>query len=171
MTTARDDAGPAQHHLDEATCTTQTATYENAQSADNGTTVPVIPAPEMDAPDWPPSRDWSGERAVIVDALALAVAVAAGNPDAPEFGTPTWADASPTARLMAVLVYLLAVHDRCARAEWAWTDRARQEEESRLTAQREASHAISAAVDWTAVSRRPSHAELERLRAEVVMPQ
>lgn len=41
MTTSRDDAGPAQLHLDEATCTTTTATRQSAQSAENGTAVPL----------------------------------------------------------------------------------------------------------------------------------
>jgi len=126
--------------------------------------------PDADVPDWPPYRDWSGERAVIVDALALTVGPWAAREDVPEFGTAEWSGASPLARLLATLVYLVDVHDRCARAEWAWTDRARLDEEARLTAQREASHAISAALDWTAASRRPSHAELERRRAVVVMP-
>jgi len=105
---------------------------------------------DVDVPDWPPRRDWSGERAAILDALALAVGPRAG--------------ASPFARL---LVHLLALHDRCARAEWVCWDRARQDEKARLTALREASHAISAAVDWSAASQRPSHAELERRRAVV----
>ncbi len=37
-----------------------------------------------------------------------------------------------------------------------------------LEVQREASYAVSAALDWTAVSRRPSHAELQRRRSVVV---
>jgi len=121
-------------------------------------------------PDWPPRRDWSGERALIVDALALTVGPWAGKQDVPAFGTPEWADASPLARLLTTLVHLLAVHDRCARAEWVWTDRARQDEEARLTALREASHAISAAVNWSATDRGLPYAELERRRAVVVVP-
>lgn len=182
MTTSRDDAGPAQHHLDEATCTTRTATHQSVQSAENGTPVPVILAsptvtaecpdeqPEVDAPDWPPRRDWSGERAVIVEALALTVGEAASKPDVPAFGSPAWHDASPVARLLATVRHLLDVHDRCSRAEWSWWDRCRQDEEGRLSAQREASHAVSAAVDWSAQSLRPSHAELVHRRAVVVVP-
>lgn len=158
--------GPAQHHLDEATCTTRTTTDQS-----NGSTVDcTADQPDVDVPDWPPRRDWSGERAVIVDALDITVGPWAAVEDVPQFGTPEWAGASPLARLLATLVHLLEVHDRCARAEWVWTDRARQDEEARLTALREASHAISAAVDWSAQSQRPSHAELERRRAVVVMP-
>ncbi len=146
MTTIRDDAGPAQHHLDEATSTARTTTDQG-----NGSTVDyTAEQPDADVPDWPPRRDWSGERTAIVDALALAVGPRAG--------------ASPFARL---LVHLLALHDRCARAEWVCWDRARQDEEARLMALREASHATSAAVDWSAASRRPSHAELVRRRAVV----
>ena len=182
MTTAGDVAGPAQHQLDEATCTARTATHQSVQSAQNGTPVPVILAsptvtaecpdepPEVVAPEWPPRRDWSGEREVIATALALTVGPAAAVEDVPAFGTPEWGAASPSARVLAVLVHLLEVHDRCARAEWVCWDRARQDEDARLTALREASHAISAAVDWSAASRRPSHAELERRRAVVVMP-
>lgn len=47
---------------------------------------------------------------------------------------------------------------------------AREDHRAFLVAQREASHAISAAADWTSASRRPSHAELERRRAVVVVP-
>ncbi len=36
-----------------------------------------------------------------------------------------------------------------------------------LQAQREASYAVSAALDWTAVSRRPSHSQLQRRRSVV----
>jgi len=127
----------------------------------------------VEVPEWPPHRDWSGERAVIVDALVYEAKRSgpwADTQDVPTLGTPEWADASPVARVLSVLVHLLAVHDRCARAEWAWTDRARLDEEARLIAQREASHAISGALDWTAQSRRPSYAELRRRRAVVVVP-
>ncbi len=102
----------------------------------------------MDVPDWPPHRDWSGERAAIVDALDLTLGPRA--------------DASPFARL---LVHLLALHDRCARAEWVCWDRARLDEEARLTALREASYAISAAVNWSATDRGLPYAELVRRRA------
>ncbi len=164
--TNRSDAGPARLDSDEAACTARTTTDQS-----NGSTLDSTAGQsDVDVPDWPPRRDWSGERAVIVDALAITVGPWAGAQDVPAFGTPEWTDASPLARLLAALVHLLAVHDRCARAEWVWTERARREEEARLTALREASHAISAAVDWSAQSRRPSHAELERRRAEVVVP-
>ncbi len=141
-----DGCGPALFDQDEAQSTTQTATDHSEPSASECT----AGQSDVDVPDWPPHRDWSGERAAIVDALALAVGPRAG--------------ASPFARL---LVHLLALHDRCARAEWVCWDRARLDEEARLTALREASYAISAAVDWSAASRRPSHAELERRRAVV----
>jgi len=42
-----------------------------------------------------------------------------------------------------------------------------ERERADLLAQRQASLAISAAIDWTAVSRRPSHAELQRRRSVV----
>lgn len=150
----------------EATAPTQTATDEGFQSTSDC----IAGQPDVDVPEWPPRRNWSGERAVIVDALALTLGPWAAREDVPAFGTTRWADASPVARVLSVLVYLVDVHDRCSRAEWAWTDRARQDEEVRLTALREASHAISASLDWSAQSQRPSHAELERRRAVVVVP-
>ncbi len=36
-----------------------------------------------------------------------------------------------------------------------------------LEVQREASYAVSAAIDWTAASRRPSHSQLQRRRSVV----
>jgi len=44
---------------------------------------------------------------------------------------------------------------------------AEQHRRDDLTAQREASYAVSAALDWTAISRNPSHAELVRRRSVV----
>ncbi len=54
------------------------------------------------------------------------------------------------------------------RAESAAFLIAEQIERDRLLAQREASYAVSAALDWSAQSRQPSHAELVRRRSVVV---
>ncbi len=53
------------------------------------------------------------------------------------------------------------------RAEGAAYLVAEQIERDRLLAQREASLAVSAALDWTRQSRRPSHAELVRRRGVI----
>lgn len=60
--------------------------------------------------------------------------------------------------------WALRQHDR---ADCGWLGVLVANEGEALIAQREASHAISAAVDWTAASRRPSFAELQRRRGVV----
>jgi hypothetical protein len=54
------------------------------------------------------------------------------------------------------------------RAESAAYLIAEQAERDRLLALREASYAVSAALDWSAQSRQPSHAELVQRRSVVV---
>jgi hypothetical protein len=95
----------------------------------------------------------------------IADARSAGPP--PELGTPEWLAAEPLIRFAAVFAELLRHLDAATLRELA---AARDRRDAPLRAQRQASHAISAAEDWTAASRRPSHAELVRRRAEVVRP-
>jgi len=86
----------------------------------------------------------------------------------PELGTPEWAVADATTQSAAAFVAVLCYLNAAAMASLVGArDRrvAREDHREFLIAQREASHAISAAVDWSAASRRPSHAELERRRA------
>lgn len=122
-----------------------------------------------DGPAWPELRPWAAERTEIVAALRCAL-VEHGWSGHPGFGSTAYDVAEPPAQLVAALARLLVVHDRCSRAEVVWTLERRTEEAARLTAEREASHAVSAALDWTVASRSPSHAELVRRRAEVVVP-
>ena len=86
----------------------------------------------------------------------------------PELGSPQWSAASDTVRLASAFAALGAYLDA---ATFTTLVLARDRREAPGNALRQASHAISAAVDWTAASRRPSYAELERRRAVVVVPQ
>lgn len=70
----------------------------------------------------------------------------------------------PHASREAVEAFALRHFDRAESAAWCIAEEHRRD---RLLAQREASLAISAAVDWTAASKRPSFAELTRRRAVV----
>lgn len=86
----------------------------------------------------------------------------------PELGGPDWVAASDTMKLASAFAALLAYMDAAA---FTTLVLARDRRDAPGNALRQASHAISAAVDWSAASRRPSHAELDRRRAVVVMPQ
>ena len=91
----------------------------------------------------------------------------------PELGTPAWVASEAPTRSAAAFVAVLCYLDAAAMASLVGArDRRVAHEDHRefLTAQREASHAISEVVDWTAQSRRPSHAELVRRRGVVVVP-
>lgn len=83
----------------------------------------------------------------------------------PPLGSPQWRGlpADDPRLLGAVFAAALACEDIASTREW-WV---REHHRERLTAQREASYAVSDALDWSAVSRNPSHATLER-RREVI---
>lgn len=105
--------------------------------------------------------------------LSPLIAQASEDGPLPELGTPEWVAADAAAKSAAAYVAVLHYLDAAAMASLVGArDRrvAREDHREFLIAQREASYAISAAVDWTAQSRRPSHAELERRRAVVVVP-
>ncbi len=70
----------------------------------------------------------------------------------------------PHATREAVEAFALRHFDRAESAAYLIAE---QIERDRLKAQREASYAVSAALDWTEQSRRPSHAELTRRRSVV----
>ncbi len=70
----------------------------------------------------------------------------------------------PHATREAVEAFALRHFDRAESAAFCIAEEHRRD---RLLAQREASLAVSAAVDWTAASKRPSYAELTRRRAVV----
>jgi len=64
----------------------------------------------------------------------------------------------------AIEVFALRHFDRAESAAFLIAE---QHKRDRLLAQREASYAVSAALDWSAQSRHPSHAELVRRRSVV----
>lgn len=70
----------------------------------------------------------------------------------------------PTATREALMAFAWRHFQRAESAAWCIAEEHRRD---RLLAQREASLAISAAVDWTAASKRPSFAELTRRRVVV----
>jgi len=82
----------------------------------------------------------------------------------PELGSAEWTAASDPVKLASAFAALLAYMDA---ATFASLVLARDRRDAPGNALRQASHAISAAVDWTAVSRNPSNAELVRRRAVV----
>jgi len=88
----------------------------------------------------------------------------------PTSGSAAWSDAGDDVKIAAVFAEFLELRQaRVLSSLVSARDRreARENHREFLIAQREASHAISAAVDWSAASRRPSHAELEQRRAVV----
>jgi len=70
----------------------------------------------------------------------------------------------PHASREAVEAFALRHFDRAESAAYLIAEGHRRDA---LQAQREASYAVSAAIDWTAVSRWPSHDELQRRRGVV----
>ena len=82
----------------------------------------------------------------------------------PELGSAEWTAASDTVKRASAFAALLAHMDAAAFTSLVL---ARDRRDAPGNALRQASHAISAAVDWTAVSRRPTHAELVRRRSVV----
>lgn len=107
--------------------------------------------PEPDRPSWRVERDVD-----VVEAALWPWITAAGDVDVPPLGTDEWKAADPTVQRAAVAVFVLGclverdplvIAARLA-AEIA-TARA-----VRCAAARQASHAIAAATDWTAVANR-----------------
>ncbi len=70
----------------------------------------------------------------------------------------------PHATREAVEAFALRHFDRAESAAFLIAEQHRRDD---LTAQRMASYAVCEAEDWTAASRRPSYAELQRRRGEV----
>ncbi len=112
---------------------------------------------ERDPATEVPSVDSSPDQgtASIIDATALSEWAERRN------SVVAWL---PHATREAVEAFALRHFDRAESAEFCIGEEHRRD---RLLAQREASLAISAALDWSAVSRNPSHAELVRRRGEV----
>lgn len=116
----------------------------------------------MNAPEWL-SRSTCAHR--VLDPL---IAQAREVCELPDVGTEAWEQAEPIIIYGAAFELLLRHLDA---ASMRLVVDARDRRERPLRVLREASYEISAALDWAAESRRPSHAELERRRAEVVVPQ
>jgi len=70
----------------------------------------------------------------------------------------------PTATRPELEARAMREFDRAESASWCIAEERRRAE---LLAQRQASYAVSEALDWSAQSRRPSHTELERHRAVI----
>jgi len=82
----------------------------------------------------------------------------------PELGSAEWTAATDPVKLASALAALLAHVDAAAFGSLV---AARDRRDAPGNALRQASHAVCEAVDWTAQSRRPSHAELVSRRAVV----
>jgi hypothetical protein len=107
---------------------------------------------------------------VIADYLAPRIAQCEARGPIPQLGTAEWeglADGDPR-KVGAVFVAAREWATITSLRLWGVLDVPRQLEVERLTAERMASIEISQALDWSAVSRNPSHAELVRRRAVVV---
>jgi len=83
----------------------------------------------------------------------------------PELGGPEWTAATDTVKLASAFAALLGYLDA---ATFTSLVLARDRRDAPGHALRQASHAISAAENWTALSRRPTHAELVRRRSVIV---
>jgi hypothetical protein len=91
----------------------------------------------------------------------------------PTPGSTAWVNADHDTKMVAVVAEYLGLRQARELAKLVGNRNRRVAREDRrdfLVAQREASHAVSGAVDWSAVSRRPSHAELVKRRAVVGVP-
>lgn len=82
----------------------------------------------------------------------------------PELGSAEWTAASDTVKRASAFAALLGYLDA---ATFTSLVLARDRRDAPGHALRQASHAVAAAENWTAASRRPSHAELVRRRAVV----
>jgi len=82
----------------------------------------------------------------------------------PELGSAEWIESPDSVRLAACFAALLAHMDAAAFTSLV---HARDRRDAPGNALRQASHAVSGALDWTAQSKRPSFAELQRRRGEV----
>ena len=139
----------------------------NRQAAESTSEYTVRPRPEPMI-EWVTEDDrtlqeWT-ERREAVRAYCLPKLDRIGQ--CPPLGSPQWRGlpADDPRLLGAVFAAALAYEDIASTREW-WV---REQHRERLTAQRHASHAVSNALDWRAVSLNPSHATLARRRSVVV---
>jgi len=87
----------------------------------------------------------------------------------PQLGTAEWEhlDDGDPRKVGAVFVAAREWATITSLRRWKVLDEPRQAEAERLCRQREASHAIAGALDWSSQARRPSYAALQRRRGEV----
>jgi len=105
----------------------------------------------------------------IADYLGPKIAQCEARGSIPQLGTAEWEhlDDGDPRKVGAVFVAAREWTTITSLRRWAVLDAPRQAEVERLTAQREASYAVSAALDWGKQSGRPSFATLQRRRSVI----
>ncbi len=105
----------------------------------------------------------------IADYLTPRIARCEVRGPVPQLGTAEWEhlDDGDPRKVGAVFAAAREWATITSIRRWTVLDAPRQAEVERLTLQREASYAVSEALDWSAQSRRPSHAELVRRRSVI----
>jgi len=105
----------------------------------------------------------------IADYLGPKIAQCEARGPIPQLGTAEWEhlDDGDPHKIGAVFVAAREWTTITSLRRWTVLDAPRQAEVERLTRQREASHAIAGALDWSEQSRRPTYAELTRRRAVI----
>ncbi len=106
----------------------------------------------------------------ISDYLSPRIAQCEARGPIPQLGTAEWEhlDDGDPRKVGAVFVAAREWTTITSLRRWKILNEPRQAEVERLTRQRMASYAVCQAEDWAAVSRRPSHVDLERRRSVVV---
>jgi len=105
----------------------------------------------------------------IADYLGPKIAQCEARGSIPQLGTAEWEhlDDGDPRKVGAVFVAASEWSTITSLRRWKVLDEPRQAEVERLTLQREASHAVSAALDWTKQAARPSFATLQRRRGVI----
>ncbi len=106
----------------------------------------------------------------IADYLGPKIAQCEARGSIPQLGTAEWEhlDGGDPRKVGAVFVAAREWTTITSLRRWKVLDEPRQAETERLTTQREASHAVSTALDWTKQAGRPSFAVLQRRRGVIV---
>jgi len=142
------------------------------------------PAPEVPSSGFASHQaarsdaDSTAERAIgaliarddsIADYLGPKIAQCEARGSIPQLGTAEWEhlDDGDPRKVGAVFVAAREWTTITSLRRWTVLDAPRQAEVERLTAQREASYAVSAALDWGKQSGRPSFATLQRRRSVI----
>jgi len=105
----------------------------------------------------------------ITDYLRPRIAQCEARGPVPQLGTAEWEhlDDGDPRKVGAVFVAAREWATITSLRRWTVLDAPRQAEVERLTLQREASHAVSAALDWARQSTVPSFQELQRRRSVI----